>query len=375
MIKYKIFRVKFFITIFIITLFFCFYLKILKNGEIKAANNLKKVEPIIETEPVHLWGDNADDIAIWLDERNKAKSLIIGTEKKEGLAVYDLQGRILQFIKSGKFNNVDIRYNFPLENKLIDVVAASNRSDNSITLFGVDRDRGSLFELGARHIRSKLEMVYGLCMYHNKRNKSFYVFVTSKDGKIEEWKLVSTKNGIDGIFIRNFHLASQLEGCVADDDRGVLFVGEEEFGVWGFPIDKDDGQIKPFLIDRVGNGHLFADVEGITLYTAADKQGYLIVSSQGSSSFAIYNRRKPYNYIGSFAVVNNKRLNIDEVTGTDGIDIINVALNKNFNYGLFVAQDDENRNPRAHQNFKLIPWESIAKKFNLIIENHYISWK
>jgi len=37
-----------------------------------------------------------------------------------------------------------------------------------------------------------------------------------------------------------------------------------------------------------------------------------------------------------------------------------------------LSQDDENRKPRAHQNFKLVPWEKIAEPLNLIIDNEYV---
>lgn len=348
------------------------------ENENKRNNNesVKMVMPSVETTPAVSWGDNADDIAIWVNEKDKENSLIFGTLKREGLAVYNLEGKMIQFINEGKFNNVDIRYNFNLNNQLIDILAASNRSNNSIALYGIDKEKGKLFPITERIIYSKLKMVYGICMYHNEIDNDYYVFVTSKNGLIEQWKLFLNNTALDAEFVRNFKLSSQLEGCVADDEQGFLFVGEEEVGVWRFYVGSNNDQSRrPILIDHVGkNGHLNAEVEGLTLYTAANGDGYLIVSSQGASRFDVYNRRPPHEYVGGFKITNNNDSNIDEVTGTDGIDVINLELNDTFKYGLFIAQDDENRMPRAHQDFKFVPWEKIAESLNIIKDNKYVFW-
>ena len=359
----------------LILLFISCNLLVSNNERIKQ-DNAKEVAPIVETTEAHSWGDNADDIAIWVNEDNREKSLIIGTLKREGLAVYDLEGRLLHFIKDGKFNNVDIRYNFPVGNRLIDIVAASNRSNNSIALYGLDTQKGELFNIAARNIYSKLKMVYGLCMYRSERDNNYYVFATSKNGEIEQWRLFSKDEKVDAEFVNNFRLSSQLEGCVADDDQSLLFVGEEEVGVWKFSIEKGHVNESPVLIDSVGkNGHLTAEVEGLTIYTASEGEGYLIVSSQGASRFDIYSRKSPHPFIGSFKIIDNEELGVDRVSGTDGIDVINLELNDNFKYGFFIAQDDENRNPRAHQNFKIVSWEDIAESLNLIKDNKYIYWR
>jgi len=67
-----------------------------------------------ETEPVPTSGDAADDPAIWANPADPSKSTVIGTDKRSGLAVYDLTGRQLQFLPDGQLNNADIRYEFPL---------------------------------------------------------------------------------------------------------------------------------------------------------------------------------------------------------------------------------------------------------------------
>ncbi len=90
-----------------------------------------------ETDPVKAKKgvDAADDPAIWVNENNPEKSLILGTNKKSGLHVYDLQGNELQFLHVGCLNNVDIRDGFFVNNKEVVLVAASNCTLNTISLF------------------------------------------------------------------------------------------------------------------------------------------------------------------------------------------------------------------------------------------------
>src|SRR3546814_8128440 len=54
-------------------------------------------------------GDRADDPAIWHNPQDPAKSLILSTDKKAGIAIHDLAGRLLAFQPFGDLNNVDLR--------------------------------------------------------------------------------------------------------------------------------------------------------------------------------------------------------------------------------------------------------------------------
>src|SRR5688572_22315589 len=59
-----------------------------------------------ETAPVPSGGDAADDPAIWVHPTDRDLSVVIGTDKESGLAVYDLAGNQLQFLPHGSINNV-----------------------------------------------------------------------------------------------------------------------------------------------------------------------------------------------------------------------------------------------------------------------------
>ncbi len=88
------------------------------------------VEASVETEST-MHGknvDSSDDPAIWINRKNPANSFIIGTDKKGGLAIYDLAGQLLNYYPTGDMNNCDLRYGFALNDTTIDILAASNRT-------------------------------------------------------------------------------------------------------------------------------------------------------------------------------------------------------------------------------------------------------
>ena len=71
-----------------------------------------QVAATVETEPVPSKDDAADDPCVWIYPTAPSRSTIIGTDKKDGLAVYDLAGHTLQYLPDGRLNNVDIRVGF-----------------------------------------------------------------------------------------------------------------------------------------------------------------------------------------------------------------------------------------------------------------------
>ncbi len=339
---------------------------------------LKNVQATLETQPVRMSGDCADDSAIWVHPNNPAESTIIGTQKigKQdlgGLAIYDLAGKEIQYLHDGNMNNVDLRYGFPLGDENVAIVAASNRSNNSIAIYKVNPISRQLEDVAARTLSVGIDKIYGLCMYHSTSFGKYYVFVNNKRGDIEQREIFANDSGlVEASFVRRLKVNSQVEGCVADDVLGHFYLGEEKVGIWKFKAEPDDGN-EGHLIDKIerNGGNITPEVEGLTLFYMNETEGYLIASNQGGDSFTVYNRALNNKYLGRFRIVTNNELNIDAVSFTDGIDVINMPLNEAFPYGVFVAQDQENTKPSENQNFKLVPWENIADALGLNKESSY----
>ena len=106
-----------------------------------------------ETDPMTGMGDRADDPALWVHPSDVSKSLILGTNKDEGLHVYDLSGAELQFLDVGQVNNVDVRGN---------VAAASNDEFNTITMFNINAETGEVMHTG--NVQTGKAEPYGICM-------------------------------------------------------------------------------------------------------------------------------------------------------------------------------------------------------------------
>src|ERR1044072_2024388 len=60
-----------------------------------------EVAAAVETEPVNTGGDSADDATVWVNPSDPSQSLVIGTNKKRGLVVYDLAGKEIQSLADG----------------------------------------------------------------------------------------------------------------------------------------------------------------------------------------------------------------------------------------------------------------------------------
>jgi len=113
------------------------------------------------------------------------------------------------------------------------------------------------------------------------------------------------------------------------------------------------------------NPALRDDMEGMGIYKVDATRGYLIVSSQGNDSYAVFRREGSNAYVGSFQVGANASEGIDGISETDGLDIVSASAGGIYAHGMMVAQDGRNVSPPEHQNFKLVPWDRVAKALKL----------
>lgn len=324
------------------------------------------VRPRIETDVMPSFGDAADDPAIWLHPEDASQSLVIGTNKQAGLHVYDLDGKTLQVLPDGKMNNVDLRYDFPLGGEKVTLVAASNRSNDSIAVYRIDAAGRRLVDAAAGVLPTGFHDPYGLCMYRSKISGDYFVFVNeSERGTFRQWRLSDDGNGrVAAEQMREFVVGTQAEGCVADDESGFLYVAEEDVGLWKYAAEPDGGDTRR-SIDNTDDGRLTDDVEGLALWNGPDGKGYLVVSNQGADNYALYHRDGDNAYAGHFHIVANAAAGIDGASETDGLDVSSAALGPAFPDGLLVVQDGRNIAPEEPQNFKFVSWTDVALALKL----------
>ena len=319
----------------------------------------KPVFAAAETPPVGTGAlDAADDPEIWVDPKDRSRGVILGTDKKAGLYVYDLAGRQLQFLPGGLPNNVDLRGGFATPSGERVLIAASDRGRGGAALYLLDP--ASLKVTPWTVVPLDLAEPYGLCL--GRRGDAFLMFVNGTDGQIRQVRLSAGPDGqARSVEERRFAVATQPEGCVVDDKRGRFYLGEEGRGIWRFDI--GEGQAAGALIAEAPSAMLTPDVEGLGLLEDGEA-AWLIASSQGDSSFAVWrvDGTDPV-FRGRFSVM--ARDGIDAVTGTDGVAAMGGQVG-GFPGGLVVVQDDEDQGVQgARQNFKLVDWREVRRALGL----------
>jgi myo-inositol-hexaphosphate 3-phosphohydrolase/phosphodiesterase/alkaline phosphatase D-like protein len=372
-----------------------------------SADLVPTVAPIIETQsnfnddslPFSQRVDS-DDPAIYVNAQDAGKSLILTAVKNGGLQIYDLAGNLLQTVNPGniRYNNVDLIYGFELNGQKVDLAIASDRNNDKLVIFQINPNGaggqyvtditsssiGTLFQAEPflPPYSASTRSAYGIAGYTSPVNGDSYAFVNRRQtGDVAQFKLVDMGNGTVGAtLVREFTIplpvnspagtSPQTEGMVVDQQTGFLYIGQEDVGIWKFYAEPNGGR-SGILIDRVsdlGGKNLVADVEGLTIYYGADGTGYLLASSQGDNTFAVYSREGNNDFIGRFAVGNNG--SIDSVQESDGAAVISVPLGPNFPFGAFITQDGDNLpgkfvdGENINTNFKFVPWENIANAFS-----------
>ncbi len=379
-------------------------------------DTIPTAQPVVETPQVvnnedagdAIPGDS-DDPAIWVNPDDPSQSLVIATLKDGGLITLDLDGEVLQTVLPAEFgeiryNNVDLIYGFNLGDETVDLAIASDRENDTLAIFKIDPTTRQLIDITAdsitetmlRHSSATIfgiddgeQTAYGLATYTSPLSGTPYVFVSQADGnQVAQLELVDNGNGeVDATLVRTFTVPipeggdlgdAQVEGMVADRELGYLYVGQEEVGIWKFSAEPTGGD-EGVLIDSVEGDNLEADVEGLTIYYGDNGTGYLLASSQGDSTFAVYSREgssasltaSSNEFLGNFNIGGSG--DIDSVEESDGADVINVPLGPDYPFGLFVVQDgandpqvvvqDEEELENSSTNFKFVPWENIANAF------------
>lgn len=313
-----------------------------------------QIKPTLETQAVGLRGDVMDDPAIWHHGSIAEQSIILATDKRAGLKTYNMRGELVQQLDVGRLNNVDLRYGLDWRGSKHDVAVASLRDNNSLQLFAINSD-GKLSDAGT--VPTTMRDIYGLCQYQSKKTGEHFVFVNDKSGLIEQYQLISDGQNWQAKLVRSLKVQSQPESCVADDDNGTLYLGEEDEAIWRFAAEPDASTTGEIIV-RADGRSLVADIEGMALISHQG-QTLVLVSSQGNDSYLIYDTKAPYPQLLHFRVTTNPELGIDGSSETDGLDLTQRSLGAGFSQGALVVQDGRNRMPETGQNFKLVPLEHI----------------
>ncbi|MFF7791226.1 phytase [Streptomyces sp. NPDC007991] len=295
----------------------------------------------------------------------------------------------------GRYNNVDLVIGLRTSTGRADVAVVSDRGNDRLRIYRIDPSRpgrpltditdpaaAPVFAIDQAEINEQ-RTAYGLATWRDKSTGRSYALVSRRERT--RLALVELKPTASGTVtyekVRTLDLPAsfrlpdgttwspcaepgelpQVEGMVVDPATGTLYAGQEDIGIWRIRADLTG---KPVLVDKVrefgvpgvydeeteecaagadpgyGGDRLAADVEGLTLLQESDGDGYLLASSQGDGTFALYDREVSEDnaYEGGFRV-GAASATLDGAQECDGAAVLNAPLGGRYPNGLLVVQD------------------------------------
>ncbi|GAA4307278.1 phytase [Compostibacter hankyongensis] len=305
------------------------------------------LKPTLITDMVEF---DTDDPAIWINPEDKSKSLIIGTDKNEqgGLYVFDLDGKEIKdkTVKGLKRpNNVDIEYGLLLNGKPTDIAVATERMTHKLRIYSLPDmkplDNGGIPVFEGED-QPEYRDVMGISLYKDPEGK-IYAIVGRKTGPLEGAYLWQYELGDDGTgnvsakLVRKFGRFSgkkEIESIAVDDKLGYIYYSDETVGVRKYYADPSKGNKELALF---GQGQFKGDNEGISIYETGDSTGYILVSNQQANTFMVYPREGAKNNPHQHDLIAEIPVSTIE---SDGSEVTNVNLGKQFPKGLFVAMSN-----------------------------------
>jgi 3-phytase len=328
----------------------------------------------------------------------------------------------------GRYNNVDIAYGLRLAGRTVDVAVVSDRYNDQLRFFTIDPAGAAaqtpLTEVTAaeqqflfspdRETVDQEHTAYGLAVWQPSRREAYAVVTQEGATGIATVRIVEIGGKLGYTSIETITMPGsfplpdgtiwfpceepgilpQFEGVAVDQRTGVLYAAQEDVGLWRLrlPLGSDE----PQLIDRVtdfgihdrfdeeaeecvpidpdaegfGGPRLTADAEGVDIYYGPGATGYVIVSSQGDDSFAVYNRQGRNRPVGRFHI--SGVAGVDDINGSDGLAVTNRPVGE-YRQGLLVSHDEPETGPdvddgRDATSFSYVAWKAIARALHLVVD-------
>ncbi|AQT76024.1 phytase [Streptomyces sp. fd1-xmd] len=334
---------------------------------------------------------------------------------------------------AGRFNNVDLISGLRFPDGRHDVAVVSDRGRDQLRVYRIDAggtgaplvdvtDEAAaplVFSADPDEVADQ-RTAYGLAAYTDRRSgRSFAVASRRHATALALAELLPTAQGKVGYrTVRTTSLPAsfplpdgrtwtpcnepgelpQVEGMVVDPDTGDLYAGQEDVGIWKLDADL---RSPARLIEKVrsfgvpgtwnpqteecdagadpgfGGRHLSADVEGLTIWRDARhprRAGYLLASSQGDDTFAVFDRERGDRYVRGFRITAGDRPGApDGSQECDGAAVMSAPLGRRFPNGLLVVQDGANTpqttgsdgEARTDTDFKFVDLGRLARAVRL----------
>jgi 3-phytase len=333
----------------------------------------RAVKPVLATQSV---SQDPDDPAIWINKRNPAQSVVIGTNKIDAakggaLYVFGLDGKTRQVVKNlDRPNNVDVEYGLRLGGKRYDIAVCTERLQHRLRVFAISR-AGKLSDLAPKGLpvfrgeTGDASEPMGIALYKRPTDGAVFAIVGRKSGPtkgyLHVYRLQGDRNGgLSAVFVKSFGAYSgkkEIESICVDDALGYVYYSDEQVCVRKYPADPDSRYFGQELA-TFGRENRLGDHEGIAIYTRPDGTGYIVSTDQipaanGGTRYFLYKREgEPgdrHNHTQPLLVVNG---GADE---TDGIEVTSTPLINRFPNGLLATMNSGPKNFLLFDGKAVIP--------------------
>jgi 3-phytase len=304
--------------------------------------------PRVVTEQVR---HDTDDPAIWINAKDPASSLVVGTDKDVdgALYVFGLDGRIVQDkVVRGLLrpNNVDIVQGALFDGQAVDLAVVAERYAQRLRIYAlpgmepVDGGGVPVFE------DERARDVMGIALYTRQNDGAVFAIVSRSEtfapteGYLHQYRLFDDGTGtIRGAFVRAFGTWSgrkEIEAITVDDELGYVYYSDEGYGIRKYHADPRAADAEDQLAE-FGQNDFTEDHEGLSVYKRADGTGYLFASDQQANRFNIYAREGSPGNPHAHTLLASVYLGTDE---SDGSELVTTPL-PGFPGGLFVAMSTD----------------------------------
>eukprot|EP01102_Stenamoeba_stenopodia_P007307 TRINITY_DN2044_c0_g1_i1.p1 TRINITY_DN2044_c0_g1~~TRINITY_DN2044_c0_g1_i1.p1 ORF type:complete len:497 (+),score=66.84 TRINITY_DN2044_c0_g1_i1:398-1888(+) len=340
-----------------------------------------------------------DSVSVWLHPQQPHNTLVITPAADSmGFSVFDTTGKQLSdFTFKGHLTSLSVEYNFLFGNRQIDILTAVDPTSSTLYVFEII-PTGVITLLG-QFAAMKGATISTACTYKNVRTGDLSIFVFGADqGRMEQWE-ISGKNYDDTAnkpiltseLKRSIEVGSKVESCIADNERAVVYVYENEIGIWKYGAEPADGTTRsimdtknttsfgPRRLKHGPNG----EIGGMALFHARRGRGYLLVTNPGEGeggSVLIYGRGAENRFLNRFQVTSkaaNNEVSSDPsladwpanalvnrnpesyVNVGKGIEVINAGTTGEFSKGLLILQNRKG-GEGSSDTLAFIPWNVVA---------------
>ncbi|MCH7400303.1 phytase [Belliella kenyensis] len=321
------------------------------------------IQPVLVSDSTDM---DTDDPAIWINQYDPGRSLILGTDKDKngGLYVFDLEGKIIDSltIKNLKRpNNVDVGYQFQLNEQIVDFAVVTERMTRALRFYSLPDmksiDGGDGIEVFQGEDESAEHRdLMGIATYKSPSSQKQYVIVGRKSGPTDgtylwQYEMKADEGKISLDLVRKFGNYSgkkEIEAIAVDQSLGYVYYSDEMHGIRKYYADPEKGNDELAVF---GRDYFTRDHEGISIYQKSDTTGYILVSDQQANKFHVFPREGKKDSPHDHHLIKAISLATES---SDGSEVTHVALSPKFPKGLFVAMSEG-------RVFHYYSWEDLEK--------------